>query len=317
MSNSSTVTELESLVGLESAKRLVTRLASNGEIVHAVMFYGIVGAGKDCLAHILAKAWQCLTPTEDGACGVCKSCHAFQNGNAVDLLEVWPLPPSNIIRQHAIIEPKKKEEPDLLSIQEFFRTRPLTNKRKIVIIHSADRMNGPSANALLKMLEEPPDFAKLILTTASVGLLPPTIVSRCVMIKCELPSPETYADPKLNPRLLAAEDGSPGRASIVAANKEWYESLLEFSDRLQKLPRSAALVASEDFRSLCEKRQEIFKESARIAQAEGLRVLANLLENDSEQRRTLKPIVEAHRRVIGNGSSNLILDSMFAELLAG
>lgn len=316
MSNSSTVSELDGLVGLESAKKLVKRLASNGDLVHAVMFYGVNGAGKRSMARILAKAWQCLTPTTEGACGVCRPCLAFEHGNGVDLLEIGPKPPSNLIKIGAIVEVKKPEDHDL-SIQEFFRTAPLICKRKIVIMRSADRMNGAAANALLKTLEEPPGFAKLILTTASVGHLPATIISRCVMIKCELPDPSAFMNPELNPRLIAAEDRSPGRLRLIGQHTAWYESMLAFSDRLRTLPRSAALMASEDFKSLCDQRQETFHEAARNAQEESLRVLANLLENDSRGTLIAGPIAEAHRRIIGNGNSGLVLDSLFAQLLAG
>ena len=316
MSNSSTVSELESLVGLESAKKLVKRLASNCDIVHAVMFYGVKGAGKRTLARILAKAWQCLNPTEEGACGECKACTAFEHGNGVDLLEINPKGPSSIIRIQSILEGKTNDEPEL-SIQEFLRTSPLRCKRKIVIMLAADRMNGTASNALLKTLEEPPSFAKLILTTNSVGHLPATTISRCVMIKCELPAPETYADSSVNPRLFAAEDGGPGRLSLIIKHRDWYESMLAFTDRLTALPRTAALLASEDFKSLCDRRQEGFQEAARFAQEESLRVLANLLENSERARIDPSPIVEAHRRIIGNGNSGLILDSLFAQLLAG
>ncbi len=315
MSNSSTVSELEALVGLDSAKRLVSRLSVNGDLVHAVLFYGVEGTGKRSLSRILAKAWMCLEPTTYGACGKCRSCHSFANGNAVDFFRIVPKPPSQIIKQGAIVPPKVRahEEPEG-SLQEFLRTPPMLSLRKVGLIESADRMNPDAANAFLKTLEEPPDFAKLILTTDTIGSMAPTVLSRCVTIKCEFAKDTTTED--LTHGLMAAEHGGPGRVRLVLENSEWYESMRQFALGLSERRLSDALKASEEFRAICEAREDRFNETRRAANAEGLRVLANLLESHSIMSVRLQPVVEAHRRILGNGAFGGVLDSLFAQLLA-
>src|ERR1017187_1184516 len=135
---------LEELIGLSHAKRLAVQLATGVSESHAVLFYGPEGSGKSELAAILAQAWLCNSPSSDGACGVCASCQSSGRGTHPDLLVIEPLPPSHIIRLAAVTGGD-----ETLSIQQLFRTPPLSGRNKAAIVSSAERMNADAANAFL------------------------------------------------------------------------------------------------------------------------------------------------------------------------
>lgn len=313
MSNNSSASELAALTGLGTAKRIVAKLAQHTELTGAVMFYGSDGAGKRTLAAILAKSWLCVNPTGEGACGDCKPCHAFEHGNSVDVLRIRPHGASALITI-AQIRGEDADSPEI-SIETFFRTHPLAAKRKVVIIESADRMNGPAANALLKTLEEPPPFAKLILTTTRVGSILPTVLSRCLTVQCEIPKAAQYEDVGLSPRLLRAEEGGIGKKRLVQDHLEWYQAMSDFAEALRRRNRGAALLVAEEFQTLCTRRESEFEEGARVAKCESLKVLANLLDSRAAGNDHGRLIAAAHRKIQGNGNAGMALDALFANLL--
>ena len=159
---------------------------------HAWLLNGPSGLGQFELSLALARAWLCDNPSPQGACGVCGSCHAVDVHTHADLnvlmpetlsLELgWPLDQKT---QDDLDSKKRKPSKEIkvdairqaVSFTQFTRSRGTT---KVVLIFPAERMNGITANALLKTLEEPPGAVKFILATESVHQLLPTIRSRCL-----------------------------------------------------------------------------------------------------------------------------------------
>ena len=159
---------------------------------HAWLLAGPSGLGQFELALALAKAWLCDNPTQQGACGVCGSCHAVDVHTHADLavlmpevlsLELgWPLDEKT---QDELDSKKRKPSKEIkveaarkiVSFTQFTRSRGTT---KVVLVFPAERMNGITANALLKTLEEPPGAVKFILATEAAHQLLPTIRSRCL-----------------------------------------------------------------------------------------------------------------------------------------
>ena len=159
---------------------------------HAWLLAGPSGLGQFELAQALAKAWLCDNPTRHGACGACGSCHAVDVHTHADLAllipEVlslaldWPLDEKT---QRELDEKKRKPSKEIkveaarevVSFTQFTRSRGTT---KVVLVFPAERMNGITANTLLKTLEEPPGAVKFILATAAAHQLLPTIRSRCL-----------------------------------------------------------------------------------------------------------------------------------------
>ena len=159
---------------------------------HAWLLSGPSGLGQFELAMALARAWLCESPTPTGACGVCGSCHAVDVHTHADLcmlmpetlsLELgWPLDEKT---QDDLDSKKRKPSKEIkvdaaraaVSFTQFTRSRGTT---KVVLVFPAERMNGITANTLLKTLEEPPGAVKFILATESAHQLLPTIRSRCL-----------------------------------------------------------------------------------------------------------------------------------------
>ncbi|CAN5453771.1 hypothetical protein BH11ARM1_BH11ARM1_11720 [soil metagenome] len=316
--SSSTASELDRLIGLQSGKRLVARLAQ-GEIgAHAVLFYGVAGSGKNSLARILAQAWLCRTPNENGADGECRSCQSFLRGTNADFLLVQPSGASQIIVTRQI-RPVDEPGEDVMPITEFLRTMPLGARNKVVLIEDAHRMNKSAANALLKTLEEPESYSKLILTTTAIGTVPPTILSRCLPVVCELPSSselQAFAG-EVSEDILAMSDGAPARVVAALAAPANYEMISAFARSLLTLKQGAALVASERFREISDGLAATEKLGVRAANSLALELLATIFARQSVfSARWTQESVEAHRKIVGNANAQLVFDSFFASLLA-
>lgn len=159
---------------------------------HAWLLAGPSGLGQFDLALGLARAWLCENPTLQGACGVCGSCHAVDVHTHADLAMLmpevlsielgWPLDEAT---QEKLDKKERKPSKEIkvdaarevVSFTQFTRSRGST---KVVLVFPAERMNGITANTLLKTLEEPPGAVKFILATEAAHQLLPTIRSRCL-----------------------------------------------------------------------------------------------------------------------------------------
>ena len=183
----------ESILGQEQPIRLLNTLLRNETIPHALLFIGIEGVGKKTAAIAFAAARNCMAQesghfsegtktqinngystqkqiTITGSNGCCKSCRKIQSGNHPDIILIEPSGPFIRIGQ----------------IRDLCRTlamKPYEARLRVVIISDAQAMNPAASNALLKVLEEPPDRTILILTAMQTSDLLPTIVSRCQHIR--------------------------------------------------------------------------------------------------------------------------------------
>ena len=210
----------KSILGQEQPIRLLTTLLQNGTIPHALLFIGIEGVGKRTAAMALAMACNCkaLEPEQfserikirsDGnipsdqtktisPCGRCNSCRKIESGNHPDIIVLNPSGPFIRIGQ----------------IRELCGTlamKPYEARLRVVIISDAQTMNPSAGNALLKVLEEPPDRTILILTALQTSDLLPTIVSRCQHIRFYPVSRKN-----LESLLIQRYRANPDEAKIIA-----------------------------------------------------------------------------------------------------
>jgi DNA polymerase-3 subunit delta' len=194
-----TATVFNAIVGQPHAIRLLKTFIRNGTLPHALLFTGDEGVGKKTTAAAFAMACNCRKlksairhhpPHLDAvdACGDCGPCRKIAGGHHPDVIRVVPLP--SVIRIAQI-----------RTLLQTLTLKPNEADRRVVILSDAQAMNPEAGNALLKVLEEPPDRTLLVLTAHQTSDLLPTIVSRCQHIRF---SPLRTADIK---QLLAATGG--------------------------------------------------------------------------------------------------------------
>lgn len=296
----------DELKGLTSAKRAVSEFSELTSGVHAVLLYGARGAGKHALADRLAKAWLSGSDDEHPAA------KSFENGRNADFLVVEPMGPSRIIREIQLTPPKNATSSDFkgVTVLEFLRTPPLASAKKVVLIRDADRMNTSSANVLLKSLEEPHEYAKFILTTTTVGSLPPTILSRCSAVACELP------DDRRDDPLWKLAEGAPGRYEDFLKHEGVYRGIWQFAETLPKRNRAEALLAAESLKGIADALQKATDSNARTANADVLELLAIALRHQHPSWHFARQqMIESHRRVVGNGNAALVFDALMSSVL--
>jgi DNA polymerase III subunit gamma/tau len=153
------------LIGQEHVqKTLVNAIASN-RVAHGYIFSGQRGTGKTTVARILARCLNCIQGPTPTPCDVCSSCVEIAAGNSVDVLEI------DAASNRGINEMRE--------IRENVRYRPARDRYKIFIIDEAHQITKEAFNALLKTLEEPPEWVVFILCTTEAHEIPNTIASRC------------------------------------------------------------------------------------------------------------------------------------------
>lgn len=160
------------IIGQEDAKNLLKNAAKSGNHSHAYIFSGEKGSGKMMLAEAFATMLQCENPGED-ACGECHSCKQALNHNNPDIIYVRRENGKSALGVDVVRE----------QIVNDVVIKPYSNPYKIYIVDEAERMNQQAQNALLKTIEEPPEYAILILLTANHNAFLQTILSRCVLVQ--------------------------------------------------------------------------------------------------------------------------------------
>lgn len=275
---------------------------------HAVLFYGAEGAGTEEAASTLSGRWLC----PNGGCGECAVCRSFEARRCVDFMHVAPWGPSSLIKVGAVHPPargKRDEDAPDPTILEFLRMRPLMARSKVVLIERADRMNADAANALLKTLEEPPDYARLVLTTSEFGRLLPTIRSRCLNVAM------TSQPPSDDP-MLRAFGPTPGLLIKVEAHRDHYQRLWDLLESSLGAPHGAAIALSERCRGIGESLAAAQKSNARAANTEVARCIAAwLIQRRPEEPLRAQAAVEAHRLIVGNSNPGLVFDRLWTAVL--
>ncbi len=153
------------LIGQEHVRTTLENAISQQRIAHGYIFSGQRGTGKTTVARILARCLNCIQGPTATPCGVCASCLEIAGGNSPDVIEI------DAASNRGINEMRE--------LRENVRYRPARDRYKVFIVDEAHQITSEAFNALLKTLEEPPEWAVFILCTTEVHKIPTTIASRC------------------------------------------------------------------------------------------------------------------------------------------
>ena len=194
----------DQIVGQETAKETLLRSAEQGRLSHAYLIAGEEGSGRRSLANAFA-AWLLCEDPGDGPCGACRSCRMTAAGQHPDYKRVAAAKATGL----GVGEIREQVVEDIL-------VRPYIGKYKIYLIEDADRMTPEAQNALLKTLEEPPEYGLIFLIASREEGFLPTILSRCVVLHT-VPVPEEAEE-----AALADEDMDEPRRRFLARISQGY-----------------------------------------------------------------------------------------------
>ncbi len=156
-------------LGNEKAKSTLLKMRDSERFSHAILLTGQKGLGKKEFARLIAKTVLC--ENKNAPCNVCENCLKINSGNHADVTEVFEFTRANSFSVDKVRE-----------IRSTAYISPNEAKKRVFILANADCMNDSAQNALLKIIEEPPETAVFILTAQNRERLLPTVLSRCVTI---------------------------------------------------------------------------------------------------------------------------------------
>ena len=181
-------------LGNDAVKARLSGAFAGGRVAHSYLICGPEGSGKHTLTRLLAAAMQCRGSGGTLLCGVCTDCRKALEGVHPDIITV-----DDPDHKTMTVEPIRAARSDMF-------IRPNEGKRKIYIIPRGQDMNESAQNALLKILEEPPDYGVFLILSTNAGRLLPTIRSRCAELQLG-PVPEREALPFLRQNAPDKPDG--------------------------------------------------------------------------------------------------------------
>ena len=177
----------DQLLGNDRVKNLLRRMLESSRLPGAMLFSGEDGVGKKLFALEIARALNCRNPQGVEACGNCPACKRtlkinYPTGDDADDWKgmIWTDHPDVGL----VVAPKRVLLVEQMrAIEAAANYRPFEGKARVFIVEDADKLNESSANALLKILEEPPPTSHIVLLTSRPAWLLPTIRSRCQIIR--------------------------------------------------------------------------------------------------------------------------------------
>ncbi|MBQ7737760.1 MAG: DNA polymerase III subunit gamma/tau [Oscillospiraceae bacterium] len=155
----------DEVVGQEYITETLKNQVRTGRLSHAYLFIGTRGTGKTTCARILAKAVNCEHPVDGNPCNECASCRGIESGSVMDVVEL------DAASNNGVDDVRMLREEAIFS--------PTTVRKRVYIIDEVHMLSKPAFNALLKILEEPPQHLMFILATTELNKVLPTILSRC------------------------------------------------------------------------------------------------------------------------------------------
>jgi len=280
----------------------------------SLLFSGPEGVGKRTVAFALAQCFSCDAPQNSPdklpRCGTCASCQRVQANNHSDVLFIDRTLQATLAREKVETQTFIKIE-SVRYLDKFLRLRPSEGRRRTTIVEEAHNLTNDAANALLKILEEPPANTQIILLVTDEKMLPATVLSRCAILRFR-PLPAGRVASWLEARSISAErasevadlaGGSLSRAIAIAEEEEVPPDLGSF-----QLDEFFEMLAEPSWRRDA-------REKASRAVAHWIEASQRKLEaGDLAQTDRLRHLLAAQRQLERNVSPRLVLGNLYLQL---
>lgn len=208
----------EDIIGQEQIKEHFRKSLETGKLSHAYIINGEKASGKEFIANLFAMALQCQGEGQK-PCGQCQSCKQTLSGNQPDIIKVAHEKPNTI----GVDDVRSQINNDIA-------IKPYSSPYKIYIMNEAEKMTPQAQNALLKTLEEPPEYGVIFLLTTNVNSMLQTILSRCVVLNMKPVRDEVMREylmghlkvPDYRAEVcIAFARGNVGKAKMLATSEDF------------------------------------------------------------------------------------------------
>lgn len=281
----------DNIIGNEKIKNFLDKSINENHISHSYLFTGTDGIGKTLFAREFARRLLCLNNEEAEDCS---SCVKFKTDNHPDFKQIEPDSGSIKIDQ-------------IRDMQDDIMQKPITSERKVYVIRDGEYMTREAQNCLLKTLEEPPEFAIIILITANESKLLTTVKSRCMKVAFDGISKEevkqymsaNYTD--IDEELLDMCDGSIGKEIELQENKDIYIGINKLIDNLDR----------QDLIFILNNAEVLYK------QKDNINEILNYINNYlyiSNKVNCIKYVEDTKRRLITNSNYDMTIDYLLIRM---
>jgi len=292
----------DNLLGNEKNKEILSSTIKNNNVLHSYLFVGAEGIGKTSFAKEFAKMILC--EGENRPCNICSSCIEFETDNHPDYMHIKPEDQKSI----------KIEQ--IRYLKEKIIEKPITSNKKVYLISQCETMTREAANSLLKILEEPPEYIVIILTTENENKVLTTIKSRCMKLYFE-PIPDdkilSYLkhngiDTDISENMLKMCEGSIGKALNINEMKEKYLQIEKIVDLLKKT----------DITQIWKNAEVLYQEKDNIIELLSYMeiVLYNLVKNKNKIKyaKGISIIEKTKRKIMSNANFDMSIDYLLLNL---
>ena len=285
----------ENIFGNNSIKKVLEQSIYSNKVSHSYLMIGISGIGKKMIATEFAKGILCLS--ENKSCNYCKSCIEFDGNNNPDFLCIEPEGSSIKIGQ-------------IRELQKRIQEKPIISEKKVYIIDQADLMTKEAQNCLLKTLEEPPEFATIILVGTNENVFLTTIKSRCMILHfnpIEDMYIKNYLDEKyqiknISQNMFDIFQGSIGKAILLKDNQEKYIKLEKIIEQLEQTDLIDVINKAD---ILYKSKEEIFEMLDYINI-----ILLKKAKNNYVYTKCIKIVENTKKRLQQNSNYDMCIDNM-------
>ena len=286
--------KMEELIGNDKVKETLKNMVKNQKVAHSYLFSGIEGIGKTLFAREFAKTLLCEEQKEM-PCGKCRSCRSFAENNHPDFMQIEP-------------DGKAIKIEQIRYMQEKIAEKPIQSNFKIYILKDADTMTREAQNSLLKTLEEPPMYARMILVTSNENKLLNTIKSRCIKIPflpIEMEKIKKYMQKNFSMELSENEltvcAGSIGKAIGVQELLAQYRQIEGMIQNLDK----------QDLLSSLKESEFLHKEKDNILELLDYMLVILYKSKDRAKINAIHYVEDTKQRILANSNYDMAIDYLW------